>query len=182
MKPEFTEISENVLELVVEKTEFIGEKFIIESESDPKVRPPLSLDLGRSRLALPRHSFVLSFPSPFPTMLGGISNRIWEQIVMHASQCVPDDKLYSYTISGHGVGLLFNSVYKLVGATFDGQNYQLLSELMLPQKVLASYPSFRLQMTSPRKSKVAWRKIKAVIKLRSVKRDLAAKRGQSLYL
>ncbi|KAM7252646.1 hypothetical protein ACFE04_008155 [Oxalis oulophora] len=129
-------------------------------------------------------------------MLGGISNRIWEQIVMHASQCVPDDKLYSYTISGHGVGLLFNSVYKLVGATFDDQNYQLLSELMLPQKgqetsfyfgfsgeqVLASYPSFRLQMTSPRKSKVAWRKIKAVIKLRSVKRDLAARRGQSLYL
>ncbi|KAM7272297.1 hypothetical protein ACFE04_026960 [Oxalis oulophora] len=290
-------------------------------------------------------------------MLGGISNRIWEQIVMHASQCVPDDKLYSYTIAGHGVGLLFNSVYKLVGATFDGQNYQLLSELMLPQKMLAeklkrqaydyindwvqvdevvlfgparpliqqapefaapslhhdfsiinqgnassamfeqlkpqlcvniqstsnsndyemedqldtpttsnvrafhllpqmsrssfrmneyfscipiegenvlssgttrgtiipsgshhltandnnelfppswspanwgqetsfyfgssgeqvlsSYPSFRLQMTSPRKSRVAWCKIKAVIKLRSVKRDLAARRGQSLYL
>jgi hypothetical protein len=76
-------------------------------------------------------------PNSLREMLRGISNRTWEQIVLHASQCITDDnKLYSHHIAVHGVGLLFNSVYKLVGATFDGQNYQPFDKLTMSQKMV----------------------------------------------
>ncbi|CAL1407608.1 unnamed protein product [Linum trigynum] len=69
---------------------------------------------------------------------GGISNRIWDSIVQHANTCVLDEtKFYVYNDHAQGLRLLFNSVYKLVGAMFDdGQSYEPLDRLTPPQKVL----------------------------------------------
>ncbi|KAK1582531.1 hypothetical protein Q3G72_015997 [Acer saccharum] len=47
----------------------------------------------------------------------------WDTIVEHASTCDVNDEIF-FTFSVDGISLLFNSVYKLVAATFDGQNYQ----------------------------------------------------------
>lgn len=66
----------------------------------------------------------------------GISNRIWDTIIEHAITCVLDDsRHYSYFDAGQGIGLLFNSIYKIVGAMFDGRNYEPLNKLSPPQKV-----------------------------------------------
>ncbi|XP_028086312.1 calmodulin-binding protein 60 G-like [Camellia sinensis] len=60
---------------------------------------------------------------------GGISNKTWETIIVHATACVLDDKLYIYYRDAEGVRLVFNSIFKVVAATFDGQNYQPLDKL-----------------------------------------------------
>ena len=66
----------------------------------------------------------------------GISNRIWNAIIEHATTCVVDDsKFYSYFDAGQSIGLLFDSIYKVVGAMFDGYNYEPLHNLTPPQKV-----------------------------------------------
>lgn len=67
---------------------------------------------------------------------GGVSNRTWDTIIEHANSCIPDDnKLYTYYDAGQRVGFVFNSIYKVVGATFDGQNYEPFYKLTTPQKV-----------------------------------------------
>lgn len=66
---------------------------------------------------------------------GGIKNRIWDTIIEHATSCVLDDNLYTYYDAGNRVGLVFNSVYKAVGATFDGKNYKPFDKLTPPQQV-----------------------------------------------
>ncbi|KAK1547905.1 hypothetical protein Q3G72_010507 [Acer saccharum] len=63
------------------------------------------------------------------------SNRAWDTIVEHASTCGLNDEIF-YTYSGEGIGLLFNSIYKLVAATFDGQNYQFLDDPTFTHKPL----------------------------------------------
>ncbi|KAK1582429.1 hypothetical protein Q3G72_014853 [Acer saccharum] len=63
------------------------------------------------------------------------SNRAWDTIVEHASTCALNDEIF-YTYSVEGIGLLFNSVYKLVAATFDGQNYQFLDDPTFTHKPL----------------------------------------------
>ncbi|CAL5330120.1 unnamed protein product [Camellia sinensis] len=63
----------------------------------------------------------------------GISNKIWETIIEHATACVLDDKLYTYYRDAERVGLVFNSIYKLVGVINDGQNYQSLDKLSVFQ-------------------------------------------------
>ncbi|CAL5402087.1 unnamed protein product [Camellia sinensis] len=60
---------------------------------------------------------------------GGISNKTWETIIVHAMACVLDDKLYIYYRDAEGVGLVFNSIFKVVAVTFDGQTYQPLDKL-----------------------------------------------------
>ncbi|KAH7521107.1 hypothetical protein ACOSQ2_009142 [Xanthoceras sorbifolium] len=65
----------------------------------------------------------------------GCSNRAWDTIVEHASACVVnDDMFYAYSVGG--IGLLFNSIFKLVAATFDGQNYQFLDDPTFTQRPL----------------------------------------------
>ncbi|XP_052194128.1 uncharacterized protein LOC127802391 isoform X2 [Diospyros lotus] len=59
--------------------------------------------------------------------LGRISDKQWKTITEHATACVPDDKLYTYHREGET--LLFNSVFKVVGVSFDGQYYHSLDEL-----------------------------------------------------
>ncbi|CAL5380522.1 unnamed protein product [Camellia sinensis] len=63
----------------------------------------------------------------------GISNKIWETIIEHATACVLDDKLYTYYRDAESFGLVFNSIYKLVGVINDGQNYQSLDKLSVFQ-------------------------------------------------
>nr|GEV28641.1 calmodulin-binding protein [Tanacetum cinerariifolium] len=66
-------------------------------------------------------------------LLGGSSNKTWETVIKHAKDCVLDDKLYMYRSSEDAIGLLFDSVLTVVGATFDGQNYQPLDKLSVYQ-------------------------------------------------
>ncbi|XP_028779520.1 calmodulin-binding protein 60 G isoform X2 [Neltuma alba] len=56
--------------------------------------------------------------------VGNIPRKLWAAITEHAGKCVIDDyNLYMYQSAEQRVGLLFNSIYILVGVTFDGQNY-----------------------------------------------------------
>ncbi|KAJ6883350.1 hypothetical protein NC652_030544 [Populus alba x Populus x berolinensis] len=77
-------------------------------------------------------------PTMLRTVLGcGISNKIWDTIIEHAATCVLDDsKFYSYFDAAQSIGLLFDSIYKVVGVAFDGQNYESLHNLSPPQKAL----------------------------------------------
>ncbi|KAJ6414076.1 hypothetical protein OIU84_006818 [Salix udensis] len=77
-------------------------------------------------------------PTTLRNVIGsGISNKIWNAIIEHATTCAVDDsKFYSYFDAGRSIGLLFDSIYKVVGAMFDGYNYEPLHSLTPPQKVL----------------------------------------------
>lgn len=77
-------------------------------------------------------------PTMLRTVLGcGISNKIWDTIIEHAATCVLDDsKFYSYFDAAQSIGLLFDSIYKVVGVAFDGQNFESLHNLSPPQKAL----------------------------------------------
>ncbi|XP_073156282.1 calmodulin-binding protein 60 B-like isoform X2 [Henckelia pumila] len=66
-------------------------------------------------------------PRYLRSLLHNISNKKWETIVGHALTCLVDNKLYTYSTAQGG--LVFNSVHKVVGATFDGQNYHYLDKL-----------------------------------------------------
>ncbi|XP_066347917.1 calmodulin-binding protein 60 B-like isoform X2 [Miscanthus floridulus] len=69
------------------------------------------------------------------SLLGsGMSNKMWESTVEHARECVLDDKLYSYC-SGHGIVLLFNCIYEVVGVIV-GSHCFTLSALTPTQKAL----------------------------------------------
>ncbi|XWS64465.1 hypothetical protein CRYUN_Cryun05aG0006400 [Craigia yunnanensis] len=77
-------------------------------------------------------------PSALRNILGGgISNRVWDTITEHALSCVlDDDEWYTYYGAAQRVGLLLNSIYRVVAATFDGQNYQPVENLTFSQKPL----------------------------------------------
>ncbi|XP_021283452.1 protein SAR DEFICIENT 1 [Herrania umbratica] len=79
-------------------------------------------------------------PSALRDILGGgISNRVWDTIIEHALTCVLDDnEWYTHTYYGaqQRVGLLLNSIFKVVAATFGGQNYQPVEKLTFSQKLL----------------------------------------------
>lgn len=60
---------------------------------------------------------------------GGISNRTWETITEHATRCTLDDKIYLYRGAAGRVLLVFNSIWKAIGAIFDDQNFQNLDKL-----------------------------------------------------
>lgn len=50
--------------------------------------------------------------------------------------CDKDDGMnYIYQTAGESVGLLFNSIYQVVAATFNGQEYCPLDSLNFHQKV-----------------------------------------------
>ena len=61
---------------------------------------------------------------------------MWEKIISHAMTCDKDDGTkYTYHAPGESIGLLFNSIYQVVAAIFNGQNYCSLDELDVFQKV-----------------------------------------------
>lgn len=67
-------------------------------------------------------------------MLNGISNRTWNVIIEHAIKYVNDNNFYAYHRIEHDVSIYFNSIYKVVGATFSGR-FCSLDELSPSQKV-----------------------------------------------
>ena len=73
-------------------------------------------------------------------MFGRISDGTWEAIIEHAMTCNKDDGMkYIYQIAGESVCLLFNSIYQVVAATFDGQEYCPLDSLNYYQKVCINF-------------------------------------------
>ncbi|KAF6173652.1 hypothetical protein GIB67_023011 [Kingdonia uniflora] len=77
---------------------------------------------------------LVTDPFSLRQILGnGMSNRVWNTIIEHATTCVLDNKRYMHYYSGKQIGLLFNSVYKVIGAMFDGQSCQFLENLTTPQ-------------------------------------------------
>ncbi|KAF5760117.1 putative CALMODULIN-BINDING PROTEIN60 [Helianthus annuus] len=62
------------------------------------------------------------------TLLGGPSN-VWKTIVKHAKTCILDDKVYLYRCVADGTGILFNSIFEVVGATFNGLSHLSMNEL-----------------------------------------------------
>ncbi|KAH1079162.1 Calmodulin-binding protein 60 D [Glycine max] len=67
--------------------------------------------------------YITNEPSLYE-MFGNIPKKSWLVITEHAKACVIDDyQLYSYHSQELQIGLLFNSIYILVGVTFDWQNY-----------------------------------------------------------
>nr|XP_043618766.1 calmodulin-binding protein 60 B-like isoform X2 [Erigeron canadensis] len=95
------------------------------------------------RLGLERIRTVKDFLQMYVTnesslrkILGGSCNKTWDTIIKHANDCILDDKLYMYSCGGEGIGLLFNSIFKIIGATFDGQNYLPMEKLAAFQKTV----------------------------------------------
>lgn len=69
-------------------------------------------------------------PSFLRHVLVGISNKTWQTIIQHATACLPDDELYTYCKDGESIGIVFDSVYRVVLVTFDGgHSYQSLDML-----------------------------------------------------
>ena len=69
-------------------------------------------------------------------IFGRISDGTWESIIGHAMTYNKDEGMkYIYHVAGESVGLLFNSIYQVVAATFDGQEYYPLDSLNCYQKV-----------------------------------------------
>ncbi|KAJ8752464.1 hypothetical protein K2173_004752 [Erythroxylum novogranatense] len=59
-----------------------------------------------------------------------VANKSWNAIIEHANSCVlNDDPMYAYFESSQSISLLFNSVYKVVGASFDQQNFEPVDKL-----------------------------------------------------
>ncbi|XP_030547104.1 calmodulin-binding protein 60 B-like [Rhodamnia argentea] len=78
-------------------------------------------------------------PIRLRNILGNLSNKTWKAIVEHAMTCnVDDNEAYIYFDASQSAGLLFNSTYKVISATFDGQNYHPLENLTFHQKHLVS--------------------------------------------
>ncbi|XP_010268064.1 PREDICTED: calmodulin-binding protein 60 D-like isoform X2 [Nelumbo nucifera] len=65
----------------------------------------------------------------------GMSNKTWETIVQHATACILDDKFYTYYSANQKVELFFNSIYEVIGATFEG-HYHSLANLNTSQMIL----------------------------------------------
>lgn len=63
-----------------------------------------------------------------------IPDKTWEAIITNARECFPGDQLYSYDV-GQNITLIFNSVYLLLGAKFNGQ-YQAIKNYNSTKKVL----------------------------------------------
>nr|GEV25204.1 calmodulin-binding protein 60 B-like [Tanacetum cinerariifolium] len=70
-------------------------------------------------------------------LLGGPNNTIWKTIIKHAKTCVLDDKVYMYSCAD-GIGILFNSILEVVGATFDGENHLSIDVLDDFQKTMVA--------------------------------------------
>lgn len=67
-------------------------------------------------------------PKYLRDVLGGLSDRTWDIIIKHAVECVVDETLYAYSTDTTRA-LVFNSVFKVVGVIFNGQNYRSLDKL-----------------------------------------------------
>ncbi|KAG1365271.1 putative Calmodulin-binding protein 60 D [Cocos nucifera] len=68
-----------------------------------------------------------------------IPNKKWQGILTHAQRCPVGNELYSYGVSGQNVVLIFNSIYQLIGAKFDGRYYSMGDINAFPQKSVENW-------------------------------------------
>ncbi|KAI7754019.1 hypothetical protein M8C21_031552 [Ambrosia artemisiifolia] len=145
--------------------EAISEPFVVKDhrgESYKKHHPP-SLDddiwrlekiakdgafhrrLGSNRICTVKDflQMYVTNESSLRKILGVSCNKTWEIIIKHAKDCVLDDNLYIYNCVAEGIGLLFNSIFTIVGASFDGQSYLSLEKL----------PAFRMPLVESLKQR-----------------------------
>ncbi|KAI4378067.1 hypothetical protein MLD38_015604 [Melastoma candidum] len=75
-------------------------------------------------------------PSALKSILGhGVSTRSWNTIVAHAKACAVDGgKFYTCNFMSESVVLFFNSVYRVIGATFGGHDFVALENFTVDQK------------------------------------------------
>lgn len=65
-----------------------------------------------------------------------ISKKAWNTIIEHAKACILDDnELYLYK-GIDGTVLVLNSIYEVIGSSFDGENYLSLNMLDISQKLM----------------------------------------------
>ncbi|QCE07283.1 calmodulin [Vigna unguiculata] len=63
-------------------------------------------------------------PSSLLEKVGNIPKRSWMSIIEHVKTCViDDDETFVYHTAEQSTSLIFNSIYVLVGVSFDGKNY-----------------------------------------------------------
>ncbi|KZV19478.1 hypothetical protein F511_31848 [Dorcoceras hygrometricum] len=62
-------------------------------------------------------------------VLDNVSERTWDIVIKHAITCTLDDTKYLFRSTAPGVVLVFNPVYKVIGVTFDDQNFRSLDYL-----------------------------------------------------
>lgn len=67
-----------------------------------------------------------------------IPDHDWNIIVGHALRCKPGPERYSYHIPGMDTTILFNSLYKIIGAKFNGK-YASYEELNGTEKVITTW-------------------------------------------
>lgn len=67
-----------------------------------------------------------------------IPDHAWNIIVGHALSCKPGPEHYSYRIPGTDTTIFFSSLYKIIGAEFNGK-YASYEELNITQKVCAAF-------------------------------------------
>ncbi|OVA16838.1 Calmodulin binding protein-like [Macleaya cordata] len=67
--------------------------------------------------------FITDASSLRSTFASGMSSKKWEAIIRHAKDCVLDNRTYMYSAVPPLVIIFFNSIYEVIGAIFDGQNY-----------------------------------------------------------
>ncbi|KAI4310931.1 hypothetical protein MLD38_035874 [Melastoma candidum] len=77
-------------------------------------------------------------PSALRNIFGPtITTRTWDIIVAHAKHCVVDDnKHYTYYFESENIGLMFNSVFKVVAVAIHNLDYQPMDSLTSHEKAL----------------------------------------------
>lgn len=70
-------------------------------------------------------------------ILSGLSVKNWQKMIEHAMTCVIDEQRYMYR-TANGI-LLFDSIYRVVGVSFDGHNYISIELLNDNQKKMVEY-------------------------------------------
>ncbi|XP_077219416.1 calmodulin-binding protein 60 B-like isoform X3 [Tasmannia lanceolata] len=67
-----------------------------------------------------------------------MTQKSWEATVRHAMTCELDSNQYKHNgvVDERLVGLLFNCIYEVLGAAFDGHTYQSLDNLTASEKIL----------------------------------------------
>ncbi|XP_022640724.1 calmodulin-binding protein 60 G-like [Vigna radiata var. radiata] len=74
-------------------------------------------------------------PSLLLEKVGNISKRSWMSIIEHVKTCVIDDD-ETFLYQEQSTSLIFNSIYVLVGVSFDGQNYVSPNTLSSDEKLV----------------------------------------------
>lgn len=65
-----------------------------------------------------------------------MTSKKWEETVSHAKKCDISDERYLYSSKESNFGLVFNSIYEVIGITHgSGQSFRTLDHLPTSEKV-----------------------------------------------